>query len=133
MSIASLKRSVKRKWRQWIDPEFDGDQYAKRDHFTDEDGLLYYERSRRIINGKIYCLIINEDDKSDFYFRRLDIEDGVEYYIGLDDRDEFNMVLDNFLFESNCADIAGSDIDFFGVLKKVFGDDILNEGSDDCD
>lgn len=134
MSIASLKRCIIRKWRQWVDPEFDRNELENRDYFTDE-GVRYYERSKKIINGKTYCLFENEDDKSGWFFRKLVVEDGVEYYVGLDDRDEFNMVLERFLFEPKCSDTdeSESDDDFFEELKKVWGDDIFKERSDDCD
>lgn len=134
MSIALLKKRLKRKWNQWIDPEFDGDEYAERLAFTENDSD-YYERRRRIINGRIYCLIENEDDKRDFFFRRLDVSDWREYYVGLDNNDEFNMVLKGFEYGSKCSAIADSKTysSFLEELKEVLGDYLVDEGSDDCD
>ena len=134
MSIVLLKKRLKRKWNQWIDPEFDGDEYAERLAFTENDSD-YYERCRRIINGRIYCLIENEDDKRDFFFRRLDVSDSCEYYVGLDDNDEFNMVLKGFGYGSKCSAIADSKTNssFLDELKEVLGDYPVDEGGDDCD
>lgn len=134
MSIVLLKKRLKRKWNQWIDPEFDGDEYAERFAFTENDSD-YYERCRRIIYGRIYCLIENEDDKRDFFFRRLDVSDSCEYYVGLDDNDEFNMVLKGFVYGSKCSAIADSKTNssFLDELKEVLGDYPVDEGGDDCD
>ena len=117
MSIVLLKKRLKRKWNQWIDPEFDGDEYAERLAFTENDSD-YYERCRRIINGRIYCLIENEDDKRDFFFRRLDVSDSCEYYVGLDNNDEFNMVLKGFVYTPEIGQLIRCDTSVYGYFDE---------------
>lgn len=95
MSNSLFFKRLKRRLKQWIDPEFDGDRYANRDGYTYK-GSDYYALSRKIIGENIYYLFVNEDDEENMFFRKLILEDGEEFFVGLDDRAEFDVVWKGF-------------------------------------
>lgn len=103
MSLVLLKKRLKRKWLHWIDPEFDGDKYAERITITVDDSD-YYELDKKIVNGNIYSLLVNEDDENDYFIRKLVIEEGTEYYVGLEDEVEFYKAVYGFV--SGTTDIG---------------------------
>lgn len=53
----------------------------------------YYIVDKLEINGNIYYLLINEKDNSDICVRKKSEENEVEYLIGLDSEEEFDMVM----------------------------------------
>ncbi len=62
-----------------------------------DDGIEYAIVESKEINGTIYTIFSNINDNSDICFRKSVIkEDGEEYYVGLDDDKEFDLVLMSF-------------------------------------
>lgn len=61
-----------------------------------DDGLEYVIIEEHVINDIPYTLFANIDDPTDICFRKTVIEDGKEYYIGLDDQKEFDLVVLHF-------------------------------------
>lgn len=89
-------RRILRRFRQWIDPLFDGDVYAEMNIVTLDDGRDYHEEARHVIGENVYCLMYDEDKPDDFCFRKLIFENRTELLVGLDDEEEFNVVLKRF-------------------------------------
>ena len=54
-----------------------------------DDGIEYAIVREDVINGTEYTLFANVNDNSKICFRKTVIEDGEEYYIGLDSDKEF--------------------------------------------
>ena len=62
-----------------------------------DDGIEYVVIEEKTINGTLYTLFANTNDSTDICFRKTAIlEDGEEYYIGLDDEKEFDLVTMHF-------------------------------------
>ncbi len=57
------------------------------------DGKVYLVCKEFIIRGITYVHLINEKDPRDFMYRKVSVEDGEEYLVGLDSEREFDMVL----------------------------------------
>ena len=62
-----------------------------------DDGIEYAIVREDVINGTEYTLFTNVNDNSKICFRKTVIEDGEEYYIGLDSDKEFDLVSAHFL------------------------------------
>ncbi len=61
-----------------------------------DDGIEYAIVREDVINGTEYTLFANVNDNSKICFRKTVIEDGEEYYIGLDSDKEFDLVSAHF-------------------------------------
>lgn len=61
-----------------------------------DDGIEYAIVREDVINGTEYTLFTNVNDNSKICFRKTVIEDGEEYYIGLDSDKEFDLVSAHF-------------------------------------
>ena len=96
-------KRIKRSVQNWIDPEFDWNKYAERECLT-EDGCDYYIADKKIFNDTEYTLFINVDDAEDMVFRKSIMIDGEEYYAGLDDDAEFDVVWEKFFPASRKAE-----------------------------
>lgn len=57
-----------------------------------DDGIEYYVVKNETINDKVYTLFVNVNDPTDICFRKTVTQDGEDYYIGLDDEKEFEIV-----------------------------------------
>lgn len=77
MSWTLFKKRLKRRWLQWIDPEFDGDLDAAYNRIVVGDDE-FFESRRFICNGKVYSHFVNEDDCDEIMIRELVYKDGVE-------------------------------------------------------
>lgn len=60
-----------------------------------DNGIEYVIVKEEIINGTVYTLFSNIDD-DDICIRKTVIEDGEEYYTGLDNDNEFELVMASF-------------------------------------
>lgn len=62
-----------------------------------DDGIEYVVIDEKTINDTLYTLFANINDSTDICFRKtVAEEDGEEYYVGLDDEKEFNLVTMHF-------------------------------------
>lgn len=61
-----------------------------------DDGIEYLIYDSENINDVKYTLFVNIDDDSDICFRKTVIKNNEEFYIGLDDDNEFEKVLLRF-------------------------------------
>lgn len=61
-----------------------------------DDGIEYAIVKELEINNILYTLFANVDDSEDICYRKTIIQDGEEYYTGLDDDNEFNLVANMF-------------------------------------
>lgn len=66
-----------------------------------DDGIEYLIFKDKIINGVKYTLFVNIDDDSDICFRKNIITNNEEYYVGLDNEKELEVVLTEFNKELN--------------------------------
>lgn len=103
-----LKR-IQRTVQHWLDPEYDAGSAEEKTVITvDKED---YELLRKVIaNNNLYFLFANVDDISDFFFRKYKFEHGKEYYVGLDDDEEFHIVYDAFRKEI-CGDDTNNDVE----------------------
>lgn len=60
-----------------------------------DDGIEYAIVKELKINDTLYTLFANVNDSEDICYRKTIIQDGEEYYIGLDDN-EFDLVANMF-------------------------------------
>lgn len=58
-----------------------------------DDGIEYYVVRNELINNTIYTLFANVNDNTDVCFRKTIVQDGEEYYVGLDNENEFELVM----------------------------------------
>lgn len=58
-----------------------------------DDGIEYLIYDTEIIDNTEYTLFVNIADETDICFRKISIEDGKRYFIGLDNEKEFEKVL----------------------------------------
>ena len=58
-----------------------------------DDGIEYLIYDTEIIDNTEYTLFVNIVDETDICFRKISIEDGKRYFIGLDNEKEFEKVL----------------------------------------
>lgn len=61
-----------------------------------DDGIEYAIIKELEINGTLYTLFANVSDSSDICYRKTAVQDGEEYYVGLGDENEFELVNMNF-------------------------------------
>ncbi len=62
-----------------------------------DDNKEYIIVEELVINNVLYTMFANVNDGSDICFRKtLVLEDGKEYYVGLDDQNEFDLVVLHF-------------------------------------
>lgn len=62
-----------------------------------DDGIEYAIIKEIEINNITYTLFANIDDNTDICFRKtITKDDGEEYYVGLDDKKEFDLVTMHF-------------------------------------
>lgn len=57
------------------------------------DGTDYFVFKEFVIQGTTYYHLVNEKDPFDFLYRKLSIQDGEEYLVGLDSDQEFDRVI----------------------------------------
>lgn len=57
-----------------------------------DDGIEYAIAKELEINGTLYTLFANVNDAEDICYRKTITENGEEYYTGLDDDKEFDLV-----------------------------------------
>ena len=63
---------------------------------TLENNIEYTEVAKLEHNGNTYVFLSNLDDSSDFCIRKLVNENDKDYIIGLDNKEEFDTVLNLF-------------------------------------
>ena len=61
-----------------------------------DDGIEYAIIKELKINDILYTLFANVNDSKDICYRKTIIQDGEEYYVGLDDETEFDLVSNTF-------------------------------------
>lgn len=61
-----------------------------------DDGIEYAIIKELKINDTLYTLFANVDDSEDICYRKTINKDGEEYYLGLDDDKEFDLVANTF-------------------------------------
>lgn len=61
-----------------------------------DDGIEYIILNSEVIDNIKYTLFVNINDDSDICFRKTIIKDGEEYFVGLDDEEEFKKILLKF-------------------------------------
>ena len=61
-----------------------------------DDGIEYAVIKELKINNTLYTLFANVNDSEDICYRKTVKENGEEYYIGLDDDKEFDLVVNYF-------------------------------------
>ncbi len=61
-----------------------------------DDGIEYYIIKEEVINGTTYTLFANVNDNTDICFRKTITFDNEEYYVGLDNDNEFDLVMMHF-------------------------------------
>ena len=57
------------------------------------DGTYYMIIKEFVIKGTTYVHLVNETDPLDMMYRKIIIEDGEEYLVGLDSEQEFDLVV----------------------------------------
>ena len=73
---------------------------------TLENGIEYTEIDRINFNNNCYVVLSNLDDPSDFCFRRLVNDNNQEYIVGLENREEFNNVLQAYICPPTLPSLA---------------------------
>lgn len=61
-----------------------------------DNGTEYVIIKEEIINGTVYTLFSNIDDDSDICIRKTVVDNDEEYYVGLDNEKEFDLVMAYF-------------------------------------
>jgi len=61
-----------------------------------DNGVEYLIVKTKEINGISYTLFANINDNSDICFRKTIVENDEEFYVGLDNEEEFNKVVSYF-------------------------------------
>ena len=61
-----------------------------------DDGIEYAIIKELKINDILYTLFANVNDSEDICYRKTVINDGKEYYVGLDNENEFDLVANTF-------------------------------------
>lgn len=64
---------------------------------TDIDGKEYIELDTIEVNGSKYVYLVSTNDDKDFLINKIVIDNGKEYYEGLESNEEFQIVLLNFI------------------------------------
>jgi len=60
------------------------------------DGKNYVISLELVVNGSKYLHLANIENPEDFCIRKVEMENGEEYLVGLESREEFNTVLEAF-------------------------------------
>ena len=66
-----------------------------------EDNIRYAILKEIEKDGNTYVYLTNMEDAEDFCIRKVNIEDGKRYLVGLDSDEEFELVLLSFAKEMN--------------------------------
>lgn len=61
-----------------------------------DDNKEYVIIKELVINGTEYTMFANPENETDICFRKTVVKDGKEYYVGLKDKSEFDLVIMNF-------------------------------------
>lgn len=61
-----------------------------------DDGIEYAIIKELEINSTLYTLFANISNPNKICYRKTIVKDGEEYYVGLDNENEFNLVAINF-------------------------------------
>lgn len=64
---------------------------------TDIDGKEYIELDTVEVNNSKYVYLVSTNDDKDFLINKIVIDNGKEYYEGLESNEEFQIVLLNFI------------------------------------
>ena len=64
---------------------------------TDIDGKEYIELDTVEVNNNKYIYLVSTNDDKDFLINKIVIDNGKEYYEGLESNEEFQIVLLNFI------------------------------------
>lgn len=64
---------------------------------TDIDGKEYIELDTVEVNGSKYVYLVSTNDDKDFLINKIVLDNGKEYYEGLESNEEFQIVLLNFI------------------------------------
>lgn len=64
---------------------------------TDIDGKEYIELDAVEVNNSKYVYLVSTNDDKDFLINKIVIDNGKEYYEGLESNEEFQIVLLNFI------------------------------------
>ena len=61
-----------------------------------DNGIEYTIVKNEMINDTLYTMFANVNDNTDICFRKTITENGEDYYIGLDDDNEYDLVVAYF-------------------------------------
>ena len=61
-----------------------------------DNGIEYTIVKNEMINATLYTMFANVNDNTDICFRKTITENGEDYYIGLDDDNEYDLVVAYF-------------------------------------
>lgn len=61
-----------------------------------DNGIEYAIVKNEVINNILYTMFANVNDNTDICFRKTITENGEDYYIGLDDDNEYDLVVAYF-------------------------------------
>lgn len=61
-----------------------------------DNGIEYTIVKNEMINDTLYTMFVNVNDNTDICFRKTITENGEDYYIGLDDDNEYDLVVAYF-------------------------------------
>lgn len=61
-----------------------------------DNGIEYTIVKNEMINDTLYTMFANVNDNTDICFRKTNTENGEDYYIGLDDDNEYDLVVAYF-------------------------------------
>lgn len=64
---------------------------------TDIDGKEYIELDTVEVNGSKYVYLVSTNDDKAFLINKIVVDNGKEYYEGLESNEEFQIVLLNFI------------------------------------
>lgn len=64
---------------------------------TDIDGKEYIELDTVEVNDSKYVYLVSTNDDKDFLINKIVVDNGKEYYEGLESNEEFQIVLLNFI------------------------------------
>ena len=88
----AIKRRIQKKYP--IDAEGADEEVGI--SMVEFDGVEYMELMKLPLNGNTYVFLSNPEDASDFFVKKLIVEDGEQYLIGIDNREEFDNTLLHF-------------------------------------
>ncbi len=66
-------------------------------NITDIDGKEYIELDTVEVNNNKYIYLVSTNDDKDFLINKIVVDNGKEYYEGLESNEEFQIVLLNFI------------------------------------